>query len=294
MTNFRLSWRELCSYSASISFMDDRRPNIPMHTKLSFSCLAALSFGAALAVAQTAVPAPAPASPSVSVTATASLVSNYMFRGMRLNGPGFQPSVEVAAGSLTAGVWSNFPIDDKVPGSSDPEVDLYGSYTFALSDNASIAPGFTAYLFPKADEALGFYKSTFEPNIAFNYTVQGLKLTPKFYYDTVLEGATYELTAFYALPLKDLGSELDFTATIGTYKLKEFANNSVPATKAWGDYWLVGVAMPFQLAANQKLTVGVAYTEGRDAFTKTGNLGRSVNAGAIGRAVVSLSYAFSF
>lgn len=253
-------------------------------------------FGGATAtlVAQTAAPAPAPAAPSMSVTATASVVSNYMFRGQRLNGPGFQPAVELAAGNLALGAWSNFPLEDKVPGSSDPEIDLYGSYAFPINDAASITPGFTAYLYPKADEALGFYKSTFEPNLAFSYTYQGVKLTPKVYYDFVLEGAVYEFTAFYALPLKDIGSELDFTATFGTYKFDEFVKDTTPSTKGWGDYWLVGVSMPFQIAANQKLTLGVAYTEGRSAFTKQGTSPKSENTLAIGRAVVSLSYAFTF
>jgi hypothetical protein len=217
-----------------------------------------------------------------------------MFRGQRLNGAGFQPSVEAAAGDLVGGVWANFPLEDKVPDSSDPEIDIYGSYTFKFSDALSLVPGFTSYHYPKAPESAGFYRWTFEPNIALNYTVQGFKLTPKLYYDTVLDGATLELTAFYAIPMKDIGSELDFTATAGTYKLKDFANDTSPAVKAWGDYWLVGVAMPFQIAPNQKLTLGFAYTEGSNAFTKAGRDPRAANSLAIGRGVATLSYAFSF
>ena len=76
------------------------------------------------------------------------------------------------AGDLTLGAWSNFPFDgDKVPDSSDPEIDLYGSYTFKFNEEVSIAPGFTSYHFPNAPESLGFYKWTFEPNLALNYTV---------------------------------------------------------------------------------------------------------------------------
>jgi uncharacterized protein (TIGR02001 family) len=234
------------------------------------------------------------AAPSVTVTATASVVSQYMFRGQRLNGEGFQPSVEVGAGDFTGGVWANFPLKDKVPDSSDPEIDIYGSYTLKISDAASFVPGFTSYHYPKAPESAGFYRWTFEPNIAFNYTVEGFKFTPKLYYDTVLKGATYELTAFYAAPLKEIGSELDFTATAGTYKLTDFANDTNPSVKAWGDYWLVGVALPFQINAKSKLTVGFAYTEGRNAFTKQGSFGRSPNSLAIGRGVASISYALTF
>src|SRR3954471_7863714 len=75
--------------------------------------------------------------PSISITTTASVVSQYMFRGQRLNGAGFEPTVEMAAGDFTAGVWGNFPLRDIVPDSSDPEIDIYGSYAMKLSDSAS-------------------------------------------------------------------------------------------------------------------------------------------------------------
>jgi uncharacterized protein (TIGR02001 family) len=264
-----------------------------MTTRLLLASFAAFSVAASSLSAQ----APAPAiAPSVAVTATASFVSQYMFRGQRLNGAGFQPSVEAAAGDFTGGVWANFPIRDKVPDSSDPEVDLYGSYTMKLSDAASFVPGFTAYNYAKAPTNAGFYRWTFEPNVAFNYTVPnaGVKLTPKFYYDFVLKAATYEFTAAYAVPLKDIGSELDFVATGGTFKGTDVANHASPNVKGWGDYWLLGVSAPFQLSKQSKITVGFAYTEGRNAFFKQGSLGRTSNSLAVGRGVVSLSYAWTF
>jgi uncharacterized protein (TIGR02001 family) len=265
-----------------------------MKNKLLLASVSALAVGASGLFAQAAAPAPA-AAPSVSVTATASVVSQYMFRGMRLGSAAFQPAVEVAAGDLTAGAWLSTPFDgDKVPDSSDPEIDLYGSYTFKLSDAATLVPGFTSYHYPKAPTSAGFYKWSFEPSLALNYTVEGVKLTPKLYYDFVLEGATFELTAGYAVPLKDIGSELQFAATAGTYKWKEFANDASPAVKAWGDYWLVGVTMPFQISKEAKLSIGFAYTEGTNAFTKVGNLGKSPNGAAIGRGVATISYAWSF
>ena len=163
-----------------------------------------------------------------------------MFRGQRLNGAGFQPTIEMTAGDFTAGIWANVVLDKKVPDSSDPEFDLYGSYTMNIEKNWSFVPGFTAYFYPSAPTSAGFYRTTFEPSVALNGTVDGVKLTPKVYYDTVLKGATYELTAAYALPLKDLGTELGFVATAGTYKLKKAANHTTPDVKAWGDYWLIG------------------------------------------------------
>lgn len=234
------------------------------------------------------------AAPGISITATATAVSQYMFRGQRLGGLSFQPAIEFGSGDGVVGIWSNFPIKDEVPDTSDPEFDLYGSYNFALSDVLSLVPGFTWYVYPDAPTAAGFYRSTFEPNVALNYTIGGVKLTPKLYYDIKLKGPTYELTALYALPLQEFGTELDFIGTVGTYYLREAVNLPSPATKAWGDYWLVGVSMPFQLPNGGRFTLGWAYTEGRDAYAKQGTAPKGINPLALGRGVVSVSYTHSF
>lgn len=266
-----------------------------MNNKLFLACAAAVLAAQAPLFAQTPALGPAPA-PSVTVTATASLVSQYMFRGLRLSDGGLQPSVEVGAGNLVLGAWGNFPVDgDKVPDSSDPEIDLYGSYSIALEDGITLAPGFTSYHFPSAPTNAGFYRTTFEPNIALSWTMpDGAKLTPKVYYDVVLKGPTYEITALYAVPLKDIGSELDFTATYGGYKWKEAANHASPDVKAWGQYWLFGVAAPFQITPKSKLTLGFAYTEGKKAYTKAGNFGKVPNSLALGRGVATISYSMTF
>lgn len=243
--------------------------------------------------AQEAAPAPE-AAPSVTTTVTPSFVSQYMFRGNRLGGPSFQPSVEVGYGNLGLGVWTNFPMKDKVVGQSDPEIDPYGYYTFAISDSISFVPGFTWYNYPDADKSAGFYKSTFEPSLALNYTVSGVKLTPKFYYDTVMQGPTYEFTASYSIPLKDLGTELALAATAGTYIWKDFWENSDPKTKNWGDYWQVGLTMPFEITKTSKLILGAAYTKGSGNFVKTGTTPKFENSAAVGRGVFSISYAMSF
>ena len=162
-----------------------------------------------------------------------------------------------------------------------------------MNEAFSVQPGFTWYTYVSADESAGFYKQTFEPNIAFNYTVSGLTLTPKFYYDVVLKGPTYELNAAYSVPLKELGTELAFTGTVGTFKWTQFAPTS-PDTKNWGDYWLVGVALPFAITKESKLTLGWAYTEGRDNYLKQGSAPQTVNSLAVGRGVVTVSYAWTF
>jgi hypothetical protein len=254
----------------------------------------------ATAPATTTPPAPAapsaaePPAPAVSVVVTPAFVNQYMFRGVRLGGPSFEPSVEIDSGNFALGIWTNFPIQDKVPGQSDPEIDPYGSYTFSVNDSVSIVPGFTLYTYPNADANHGFFKVTFEPNIALNYTINGIKFTPKFYYDLVLKAPTYEFTAAYAIPLKDIGSELDWTAMAGTFIMRDCIKDASPRVKNWGDYYLIGVSLPFALTKESKLTVGIAYTKGSNNFFKQGSDPRVENTAAVGRGVVTLSYAYTF
>ena len=183
-------------------------------------------------------------------------------------------------------------------GQSDPEADPYGSYTFNVTDAFSIQPGFTWYTYPRAPLDEGYYRSTIEPSLAFTYAIDGVKLTPKVYYDVVLHGATYELSAAYVVPLKGLGTELDLGATTGTYNGSDEVNRGramyLPKTKAWGDYWLAGVALPFQLSSALKLTVGWAYTKGSDAYYKTGTEPKTINTEAVGRGVATGALALSF
>lgn len=264
-----------------------------MIKKLLIALFSLVAVGTVSIRAQAPAAKPA-AAPAYTVTSTFSAVSQYMFRGQRLGGPSWQPSVEVGAGDATIGLWSNLPFKDKVKDSSDPEFDLYGSYTVAIDKDLSIVPGFTLYDYPKAPTKDGYYRSTFEPSLALNYTIAGVKLTPKYYYDVTLRGPTYEFNAAYALPLKDLGTELDFTGQIGTFIVRDAANNTSPSVKSWGDYWLLGVAAPFQLTKESKLTVGFAYTEGRDAYAKQGRSPKVSNSLAVGRGVVTVSYTYAF
>ena len=162
-----------------------------MIKKAILSLLSVAALGPVTIRAQAPV-APAAAAPAYTVTSTVTAVSQYMFRGQRFGGPSWQPSVEVAAGDFAAGIWSNLPFKDKVANSSDPEIDLYGSYTVNVDKELSLVPGFSLYTYPKAPTDAGYYRSTIEPSLALNYTVAGVKLTPKLYYDFTLSGPTYD------------------------------------------------------------------------------------------------------
>ena len=255
---------------------------------------------AQIAPAAATTPAPAapsavgPAAPGVSVVLMPAIASQYMFRGARLGGLSFEPMIEVDSGNFAVGVWSNFPLKDKVAGQADPEIDPYGSYTITVNDSLSVAPAFTWYNYPSADTRNGFYRSRFEPNIAFNYTVCGIRFTPKFYYDVVLKGPTYEFNIAAALPLKALGTELDWNATAGTFIVRDAANGANPAVKSWGNYYLLGVSAPFAISYASKLILGVAYTKGSGNFLKAGSTPKVENTAAVGRGIVTINYSYTF
>lgn len=246
-----------------------------------------LGFGTAAAPAQSM-------QASGTWTLTPTVVSQYMFRGVRLGGPSFEPALEYDRGALAAGVWSNVPISERVPGQSNPEIDPYGWYKYTVNDAFSVQPGFTWYTYPRAERARGFYRSTFEPNFAVNYTVAGVTLTPKVYYDVVLDGPTYELNAAYALPVRAIGTEIDFAANVGTYDWKTARPNQNPDVKGRGDYWLAGVTVPYQVTRTSRVSLGFAYTRGTDNYFKQGTAPKVPNSGAVGRGVVTLSYAVTF
>ncbi len=234
------------------------------------------------------------AAPSATVTITPTFVSQYMLRGARLGGASFQPTIEYASGPLTLGLWNSFPLKDKVPGQSDPELDPYGSYTIELGKDLTLVPGFILYTYPNAEKPNGFYQLTFEPSIALNYTVEGIKFTPKYYYDVALKQSLLELSVAYSVPLKEIGSEIAFLGQVGTFKATDFAANASPGVKNWGNYWLAGITLPFQVTKESKVSVGWAYTKGSDNSLKQGNAPKSINTGAVGRGVATLSYSYTF
>ena len=118
----------------------------------------------------------------------------------------------------------------------------------------------------------GFYRQTFEPNLALNYTVDGVKLQPKFYDDVVLRTQTYEFNLTYTVPLKSVGSELDFTGTDGTYYGTNAVNvpNGTQHFKTWGDYWLAGVSAALPVGEGLEAGRGLGLHQGQPLGRQAG------------------------
>lgn len=262
-----------------------RRNKIPLRVIL-LAGLAVVGAGAK-ARAQAAVGA------GTTWTAGAAVASQYLFRGLRLGGPALQPYVEGDGANYAIGVWASTPLKDKVPGRSDPELDPYGWYRWSVNEAVSLQPGFTVYTYPHANRSRGFYRATFEPSLALNYTIEGLVLTPKVYYDFTLRGATAELNAAYAMPLRSLGTELDLNASAGSYEWRKAVATATPAVKNWGDYWQVGATIPYQIKSS-RVSLGLAYSGGERNYLKQGSAPKWRNPLAARRLVATLTYSYSW
>lgn len=216
-------------------------------------------------------------------TITPSYVSDFMFRGMRLGGPSFQPSVEYSRGPLAIGVWANFPMSKKIEGVSDPEFDIYASWDWELlPDTLTVRPGFTAYTFPRAENKDGFYQATYEPNISLVYSVSGIAFTGTYYYDLVMKGPTYEFGIDYSIPIKPIGVDLELSALVGSFEWSE-SEKSAEKIEASANYWQAGISIPYEFSKNSKMIAGWYYTEGKEKHSD-----------AFGRGVFNLSFSYSF
>jgi uncharacterized protein (TIGR02001 family) len=111
--------------------------------------LAALVLGAAPALAQTADATP----PEHSLTGNVGLFSDYRFRGISQTWrqPALQGGFDYAHSSgAYAGVWASNVSGNSYNNGAGLEVDLYGGFKFALSQDLTLDLGALAYLYPGA------------------------------------------------------------------------------------------------------------------------------------------------
>jgi len=223
-------------------------------------------------------------------TLTSTAASDYFFRGVRLAGPSLQPALEFGRGAWSGGMWSNVALNHTSK-PSNPEIDFYGAFRARTGSEAvELVPGFTLYTYPRAQRSDGIHRTTFEPNIAANIDVHGLRLTPKLYYDLTLEGPTYELSAAVAIALKSLGTELDLSGSVGTFRLRSVTPDAEPREKNWGDYFTVNASVPYRVSANGTVSLNVGYNVGTNNYFKQAGYPRSRNPEARSRAIVTLGY----
>lgn len=140
---------------------------------------------------------------TISGSVSVDYVTEYVFRGVSYQRGAVQPGIELGKDGFTLGVWSSVAMGETSAASID-ELDVYGGYSWALSDTIETSVGFTLYHFPDTPGGLFDFggASTFEVNagVAFD-TVLAPSLTG--YYDFDLEAFTVEGSVSHSVPVAD-------------------------------------------------------------------------------------------
>ena len=173
-----------------------------------------LLLGSAALLAASATPFAAHAG-DISVSTSVDYVTDYVFRGVSLADSAIQPGVEVAAGDFTVGAWFSTGVGDTSIFAGD-EVDLYASYSFALSDTISTDVGVTYYHYPQGGslfETEGGGAGTYEVFASLGFDAP-LAPSATVYYDLTLEALTLEGGVSHSFPAGDKSS-VDLGATVG-------------------------------------------------------------------------------
>jgi len=148
----------------------------------------------------------------ISVSTSIDYVSEYVFRGVSYQRGAVQPGIEIAKGGFSVGVWSSVAMGE-VSSAAIDELDVYGGYSWDLSDTISAGAGFTLYHFPDTPGGLFDFggASTFEINAGLDFDTI---LAPSIYgyYDFDLEAFTVEGGVSHSVDLAD-NTSLDLGLT---------------------------------------------------------------------------------
>jgi len=200
--------------------------------------------------------------PSYTLTTDFTYASEYVFRGQKNSNSAFQASAEVGYDEIYGGVWTNQPITN----SENNEVDLYLGYGFPLKNDWKIDTGLTSYIYPETQISgpggnKGF--SSFESYVGLTGgNFRGLTPSLYAYYDWKLDTYTLQGSVGYSVPIKRIGTSIDFALTYGyAANTGRFNTGTAP-----GAYWGAGVTVPYKLASNATLTGGLQYA-GNDEDT---------------------------
>ena len=181
------------------------------------------------------------------ITADVPYVTSYVFRGVELAKQAVQPSLTVAAGGLSLGVWASRPIDHRV----DEEVDLFGSYDFTLKNDWKLTLGGTVYWYPELDTSTGADESTIEPRLSLSGPLGPVTSTLTVYQDTTLDVTTLEGSLGYSLPMMGQDEDtVDFGVTYGRVS---------PDVGSQYSYWSASAKATFRPRDNMSIYFGVVY-----------------------------------
>jgi uncharacterized protein (TIGR02001 family) len=178
---------------------------------------------------------------SLSVDVT--YASSYVFRGIQLGDGTLHPSIEASSEDFYAGIWFATPLANRSSEGWGDEIDFYAGYTPSLSDTTALDIGATYFTYPNAD-------NTFEIFTGINFDLGGVTPGVYVYRDLDLNTWTYQGSVGYSIPLESMGASLDLSASIG------FVDPDGADTYT---YWGASAVIPYQLADNATVSVGLHY-----------------------------------
>ena len=211
----------------------------------AFTKMIKSSAAVAVVAAFAAVPTTASAQ-DVSVSTGVDIVTDYVFRGVSLADTAVQPFAEASVGNFTFGAWASTGLGDTSVAAGD-EIDLYASYSFAVSDDLSLDAGITYYHYPQGGslfETEGGGAGTYEVSLGTGFD---MALSPSIaaYYDLTLEAFTLEGGIGHSIPMSDKTS-FDLGATVGLVDGDGFSY----------EYGSASAALGYALADNTSAYVG--------------------------------------
>lgn len=186
----------------------------------------------------------------VSVSASLDYVSEYIWRGFKLDGDAsLQPGFEISANGLSVGFWGSWDLESNDALASD-EVDAYIGYSFDM-DIVNVNFGYTYYGFPESD----LYSHEFWLGVGLDTF-----LSPSIvWYEDVgdeaqggADGSVIELSIAHSLTMEDLPFSLDLGAAVGFNHEAFIAGD--------GGYTLLSVAVPIALTDTVTLTPSVNWS----------------------------------
>jgi uncharacterized protein (TIGR02001 family) len=244
-----------------------------MNTKMSYllaGLLGSALFASSAAYAEEEVAAAAPAAPAAAepasphtFSANVGLFSQYVFRGITYTNerPALQGGFDYAHDSgLYAGVWAT-NVDRNGLYGNTLEIDLYGGWYKALTDDVAINVGVLQFYYPDNEKIAGQSANTTELNAAVTWKWFTLKYN-------------YSATDFFGLNNVSLGdgkgdtkgsdyTELNFAYTLPyDINLAAHVGHQTVEGRGYADYtdWLIGVNKNFSIAGSEGWNAGVNYT----------------------------------
>ncbi|MEP1230110.1 MAG: TorF family putative porin [Litorimonas sp.] len=139
----------------------------------------------------------------INISASLDYASEYVFRGVSFSNTAVQPGLSVSAGNFTVGVWGSVAVGETSALAGD-EIDIYGSYSWSLSDKITASVGATIYHFPQSGDLFDFDSTTLASTIegSFGLSVNTV-LSPNVtaYYDATLDAFTLTGSVSQSYPI---------------------------------------------------------------------------------------------